>query len=93
MTQDRTCKRCSVARVNALVKAYHEAHTNSHHQTISGLREVVALAGQRGLSASRGLLTPGLPDRDLRALCWNVASFLEDEEASRILGVRPQPKP
>lgn len=83
---DRTCKRCSVARVNALVRAYHLAHSPSPNGASSGLREVIALVKNRGYAHSRGLGTPGLSDKDLRALCWNVSSFLKDEEVELILG-------
>jgi len=35
---------------------------------------------------ARELLSPGLSDQELRALCWNVSSFLEDEDIKRIFG-------
>lgn len=86
MSQDRTCKRCSVTRVNALVEVYTQAHQNGGGRQLSQLKQVSSLAVQRGFSQGRGLLTPGLADKDLRALCWNVSSFIQDEEAGRIMG-------
>ncbi len=88
MSQDRTCKRCSVTRVNALVQAYNQAHQNGGGRQMSQLKQVSSLAASRGFAQGSGLLTPGLADKALRALCWNVSSFIEDEEAGRILGVK-----
>ena len=90
MSQDRTCKRCSVTRVNSLVEAYNQAHHNGGGRQLSQLKQVCSLAVRRGFAQGRGLLTPGLSDKDLRALCWNVSSFIEDEEAGRILGLKVQ---
>lgn len=85
MTPDRTCKRCSVARVNALIKAYQKAQEGDA-PTLGRLKELAILVQGRGLRQARGLLTPGHRDKDLRAICWNVSSFLEDNEVERILG-------
>lgn len=85
MTPDRTCKRCSVARVNALMAAYQKAQEGDT-PTLGRLKELVILVQGRGLGQARGLLAPGLRDKDIRALCWNVSSFLEDNEVERILG-------
>ena len=85
MTPDRTCKRCSVARVNALIKAYQKAHEGDA-PTLGRLKELALLVQGRGLHQARGLLSPGHREKDLRAICWNVSSFLEDNEVVRILG-------
>jgi hypothetical protein len=77
-----------VSRVNALGKAYDQAHDQGDQVTLGRLKELAALVAGRGFSGARGLLTPGLSDKDLRALCWNVSSFLQDGEASRILGLK-----
>ena len=87
MSPDRTCKRCSVARVNALTKAYAQAHGNGSNGKGS-LMHLIQLAGDRGYADARKLLTPGLGDRELRAACWNVSSFLEDEEVQVALGIK-----
>ncbi|MCF8033362.1 MAG: hypothetical protein K9K66_09585 [Desulfarculaceae bacterium] len=87
MSPDRTCKRCSVARVNALTKAYARAH----EEVSSGkgpLLNLVQLANRRGYADARKLLTPGLSDKEVRAACWNVSSFLEDEEVETVLGIK-----
>ncbi len=87
MTPDRTCKRCSVARVNALAKAYQKAQEGDA-PTSGRLKELVLLVQGRGLRGAAGLLTPGQSDKELRAICWNVSSFLEDNEVERLLGVK-----
>lgn len=83
---DRTCKRCSVARVNALIKAYDRAHGQGSPARLHDLRRIIQLCGQRGFPEGAELLRPGLDRRQLRALCWNVSSFLEDSDLKTILG-------
>lgn len=67
------------------MKAYQKAQ-GGDAPTLSRLKELTLLVQDRGLRQARGLLTPGQRDKDLRALCWNVSSFLEDSEVERILG-------
>jgi len=88
MERDRTCKRCSVKRVNALVEAYGKAHRDGDNPDLHRLREIVKLCLNRGYQPAAGLLQPGLEGRRLRALCWNVSSFLQDREVQRILNLR-----
>jgi hypothetical protein len=88
LDEDRTCKRCSVTRVNALVKAYEQAHQEGGQPWLSRLRQVDQLCQGRGFREAGRLLRPGLEGQGLRSLCWNVSSFLSDEEARSILGVR-----
>jgi hypothetical protein len=83
---DRSCKRCSVTRVNTLCKAYEKAQGDNDPMAWHGLREVVDLAKSRGYEEGLKLLKPGLANQQLRAFCWNVSSFLEDEELKRIFG-------
>jgi hypothetical protein len=83
--EDRSCKRCSVTRVNNLVKAYEKAHQNGNSVSMIELREVAALVRNRGYQEVLRLLKPGLNGQELRAFCWNVSSFLEDDELKRIL--------
>ena len=82
---DRTCKRCSINRVNTLVDAYQRAFTRNEEAYREKLKKVVQWVKTQGFEA-RELLVPGLSDQDLRALCWNVSSFLEDEDIKRIFG-------
>ncbi len=86
MEPDRTCKRCSVARVNLLVKAYQKAHEAQGGPVLTALREVCDLVKRKGFEGAGVLLVPGLNEKDLRAHCWNISSFMKDEEAERILG-------
>ncbi len=82
--EDRSCKRCSVTRVNNLVKAYKKAHQNGNSTSIIELKEVVAQVKTRGYQEGLRLLQPGLDGQELRAFCWNVSSFLEDDELKQI---------
>lgn len=86
-TPDRSCKRCSVARVNALIKAYNQAHDGSE-PFLPGLRRLSRICQDKGYSGAERLLRPGLDEKALRALCWNVSSFLEDHEVESSLGVK-----
>ena len=81
---DRTCKRCSIDRVNTLVAAYHRAFTHQEAHYREGLQKIVHLVRSRGYEGGR-ILSPGLSDEDLRSHCWNLSSFLEDDEVKRIL--------
>lgn len=83
--EDRSCKRCSVVRVNSLCKAYEKAHQNNDPSALNELREVVFLVKPRGYQEVIRLLNPGMANQELRAFCWNVSSFLEDDELKRIL--------
>jgi hypothetical protein len=83
---DRSCKRCSIIRVNTLCQAYEKAQGDNDPIAWHGLREVVALVKSRGYDEGLKLLKPGLANQQLRAFCWNVSSFLEDEELKRIFG-------
>ena len=84
---DRTCKRCSVTRVNALVEAYEKAHQQRQAAWLSRLSQLERLCRQRGFDQATRMLLPGLKDKELRALCWNVSSFLEDREVEQVLGI------
>jgi hypothetical protein len=85
MEPDRTCKRCSVARVNLICKAYQKAHGEQGESALSALRKIDDLVKTRGFGGAAMLLLPGLGEKDLRAHCWNISSFLQDEETERIL--------
>jgi hypothetical protein len=51
---------------------------------IHELRQVVTLVKTRGYEEALRLLQPGLAGQDLRAFCWNISSFLEDDDMKRI---------
>ncbi len=89
---DRSCKRCSVTRVNSLCEAYKKAHEENNEIALRGLREVVNLAKTRGFEEAMRILKPGLANQQLRAFCWNVSSFLEDDELKYLLGWLPKKK-
>jgi hypothetical protein len=86
--EDRTCKRCSVRRVDALVNAYLMAHGDGGENWMSLLKKVDRLCGERGFDQGARLMQPGLNEKDLRALCWNVSSFLKDQEVEAIFNIK-----
>lgn len=86
--EDRICKRCSVRRVDTLVDAYNKAHEDGGETWVSRLRQVDRLCNERGYDLAARLLLPGLSQKDLRALCWNVSSFLKDHEVETIFGLK-----
>lgn len=86
--EDRICKRCSVRRVNALVDAYLKSHGDIGGKWISRLRKIDRLCKERGYDQAGLLLQPGMSKKDLRALCWNVSSFLKDSEVESFLGLK-----
>jgi hypothetical protein len=86
---DRSCRRCSISRVNTLCDVYIKAHQNDDPKAWHGLREVVDLVRSRGFDEGLKILKPGLANQQLRAFCWNVSSFLEDEEMKQIFGWLP----
>lgn len=86
--EDRICKRCSVRRVDALVDAYIKTHGEGGENWSSRLRQVERLCRERGFDQGARLLQPGLGEKDLRALCWNVSSFLKDQELESIFNIK-----
>jgi hypothetical protein len=74
--------------VDALVDAYLKAHADKGESWISRLRQVEGICKERGFDQATRLLQPGLREKDLRALCWNVSSFLKDKEVEYIFGLK-----
>jgi hypothetical protein len=83
---DRSCKRCSVSRVNILCEVYIKAHQKEDSKAMQDLRKVADLVNARGFDEANKILTPGLANQHLRAFCWNFSSFLEDEDMKQIFG-------
>ncbi|MBW2621531.1 MAG: hypothetical protein JRD68_01375 [Deltaproteobacteria bacterium] len=44
------------------------------------LEYLVRLAGRRGYNRSYSILSYGLAKKALRPLCWNISSFLTNED-------------
>ncbi|MFH1090131.1 MAG: hypothetical protein V1742_01035 [Pseudomonadota bacterium] len=80
----RTCKRCSVTRVNCLCDLYERAFNHGEAQAEKNLAGLCNLANHRGLPQARELLVPGLAADMVRALSWNVSSLLTDEDMARL---------
>ena len=78
----RTCRRCSVTRVNTLCELYEHGFRNGDHQARKNLAKLTQMAMARGYSQGSGVLLPGLSESSVRSLCWNISSLLTDEDMS-----------
>ena len=74
-----------MARVNTLTSAYNLAHQEGGQKVLKALRVLANMVKERGYQNGDQLLAPGCKDQELRELCWNVSSFLQDEEVDRNL--------
>ena len=80
----RTCKRCSVNRVNTLCELYRRAYIEGDDPARNDLAKLTALAMERGYRQGKEALQPGLSEEVVRSLCWNISSLLEDEDLARL---------
>ncbi len=87
MTDNKSCQRCNVVRVNSLCQVYDHAFTpesSDDHVFFRKLRRVIDLARARGYPEGRSILKPGLPAEVVRSLCWNISSVLSDDDLIRL---------
>ena len=80
----RTCKRCSVTRVNTLCELYRRAFHDGESKALKDLAKLSGLAHRRGYAEGVRVMHPGLTEAEVRSLCWNVSSMLEDEDLFRL---------
>jgi hypothetical protein len=80
----RTCKRCSVTRVNILCELYEQAFQENGDKAKQDLAKLVALAADRGYWQGRDMMNPGLDESKVRSFCWNISSLLKDEDLERL---------
>ena len=91
MTTIRSCRRCSVTRVNTLCGLYDKAFVENDAGAKRLLTQLSQLAAQRGYASARQLLEPLLAEEKVRSLCWNISSLLTEEDMER-LGVSGKKK-
>lgn len=84
MDRQQTCKRCSIARVNALCALYDEAFGENASTSLANLIALVHLAQSRGLADGKQVLQPGLRNRQVRTLAWNISSVLFNDDLLRL---------
>ena len=84
MDKNRTCKRCSVLRVNALCDLYERAYNHKDEGAEKTLKILVGLAGERGYGPGAQILRDGLAEEAVRALSWNISSVLTDDDLVRV---------
>jgi hypothetical protein len=94
MDRQQTCKRCSIARVNALCVLYEEAFGENIFLSLANLKSLVQLAQSRGFADGRQVLQTGLRKSQVRTLAWNISSVLFNDDLLRLgipLNVRERP--
>lgn len=84
MDRQQTCKRCSIARVNALCQLYKEAFEEKEAKSFDNLKSLVHLVQSRGFGNGRQILRPGLRRSKVRALAWNISSLLFNDDLLRL---------
>lgn len=84
MDRQQTCKRCSIARVNALCQLYEEAFGENEAKSFDNLKSLVSLAQNRGFGNGRQILRPGLRKSKVRTLAWNISSLLFNDDLLRL---------
>jgi len=81
--QTKTCRRCSVTRVNTLCRLYDEGFCEHNPEARETLKALVKLSADRGYAQGTELLAPSLPGEFIRRICWNVSSLLTEEDFIR----------
>lgn len=84
MTDDVSCRRCSVLRVNALCRLYAEGFNDKMNQSQAQLKSLVKTAKERGYSYGSKILAPDLAPEKVRRICWNISSLLTDKDFQRL---------
>jgi hypothetical protein len=80
MDKQQTCKRCSIARVNALCALYEEAFGENESQSLTNLKTLVKLAQSRGFANGNQILRRDLRRGQVRTLAWNISSLLFNDD-------------
>ncbi|MFZ2088268.1 MAG: hypothetical protein WAU47_06810 [Desulfobaccales bacterium] len=80
MDKQQTCKRCSIARVNALCILYDEAHKENNSASFNNLKALVKVAQSRGFGDGYKILIPGLGKSQIRTVAWNISSLLFNDD-------------
>lgn len=84
MEKKPTCRRCSVNRVNMLCGLYDRAYREDMPESRKAFQALVELAGKRGYPKGMDILQPGLSEKAVRKLCWNISSLLTDDDLKHL---------
>ena len=79
-SNEGTCRRCSVIRVNTLCRLYDKAFNDQDSHAGKQLKSLVKIAKERGYADGMKVLSPSLTSDYVRKLCWNVSSLLTDQD-------------
>ena len=83
MTEEVTCRRCSVLHVNTLCRLYEEAFIESSESSKKQLSTFVNISKKRGYNDGDLILNPDLDHKYVRKICWNISSLLTDQDFQR----------
>ena len=83
MDNERTCRRCSVVKVNLLCGLYDEGFRDNLEESRKRLKALVTIAKDRGYPEGTNILSPSLEPDYVRKLCWNISSLLTDMDFQR----------
>jgi len=84
MLEIRSCKRCSVKRVNALCELFDMANHNNDNSARRALNELINIADKRGYKRGQKVWEVGLSKSEVRSICWNISSLLKDEDLEQL---------
>lgn len=80
MNEIRSCKRCSIKRVNALCELFEKANHQKDEKARKKMDKLIYIANKRGYKLGQGIWDPGLTKGDVRSICWNISSLLKEED-------------
>ena len=84
MDRQQTCKRCSLARVNALCALYEEAFQENESKSFDNLKALAKLAQSRGYADGYKIIIPDLGKTQVRTVAWNISSVLFNDDLLRL---------
>ena len=84
MLEIRTCKRCSVKRVNALCELFDKVNHGGDDNARRILNELIYAADKRGYKRGQSVWGVDLTKGEVRSICWNISSLLKDEDLEQL---------
>ena len=84
MRDIKSCRRCSITRVNVLCELHELANLQGDLHAKKKLEHLVNLARMRGYGEGEKIIKNDLPKQTVRSLCWNISSLLTDEDFTRL---------
>ena len=73
-----------MTRVNILCELVEAMHSNEDADARDKLHQLVSLSIKRGYEEGAKIWKIGPGKNDIRALCWNISSLLEDDDFRKL---------